>query len=156
MKRVEVPTAVLLPEKYSTWPCVPENDAPPPVVIQVPLMEKQPAVRLMPAAAVLVALEPVRLMLVAWRPEEKVEVAPALKVKAPVELSMVRAALVDVAEAVEVARKNVPAMERIVQALLEGEPSVRAICGRVEEETVRAVKGELVPMPTLPPLKIAA
>jgi hypothetical protein len=64
---------------------------------QTPFTAKQPAVRLMPFAAVEVA-EPVRLRASAWRPEEKVEVAEAVEVRTPV-LEMEKSVVV--ADAVE-------------------------------------------------------
>ena len=62
-----------------------------------------------------------------------------------------RAAVVEVASAVEVAMKRELLMERKVQALLPLEVSVSASWGPVEEATVRDHFGVLVPMPRSPP-----
>jgi hypothetical protein len=72
-------------------------------VRHVPFTEKQPVAMLKPLAAVEVAV-PVMLRPFTLSPLLKVEVAPALKVKAPVVPSIVKAAVVEVAIAVEVAK----------------------------------------------------
>src|SRR3989344_1620155 len=62
------------------------------------------------------------------------------------------AAVVEVANVLglEVAMKREPLMERKVQGLLVTEASVSANWGAVEEETVRAHLGEVVPIPRRP------
>jgi hypothetical protein len=59
----DVPTAVLVVEKYATCPVLPlsELPPPPPPPTQVPLTAKHPFERLMPLAALEVAEVPVRL-----------------------------------------------------------------------------------------------
>ena len=67
---------------------------------------------------------------------------------------MARAAVVEVASAVEVAMYRELPMERNVHALLDDVVSTSANCGPVEEATVSDHDGVVVPMPTLPALSI--
>ena len=82
-----------------------ESETPPlPVPTHVPFTAKHPAERLRPFAKVDDAEVPVILRYGDCRPAENVDVAPALKVKAPVEPLIASAETVLVLSAVEVAR----------------------------------------------------
>ena len=85
------------------------------------------------------------------RVEDAAVISPLANVTIPFGF-MENAALVDVASAVDVARKNELLMLRIVHALLPAVVSVRASCGPVLEATVSAQNGVVVPMPTRLPV----
>src|SRR6267154_517463 len=72
-------------------------------------------------------------------------------VAAPLEL-IASAAVVEVASAVDVAKYRLLLIERRVHALLAGLESTRASCGPVEDATVSAQNGVVVPMPTRLPV----